>query len=72
MSEPEFLRRRTHPWARADRVAWDKESIAIVPPLVPLIEKLLALRKDVVTQAQFVHGDRSGNVLFGGRSAGGY
>ncbi|OBT65409.1 hypothetical protein VE03_06100 [Pseudogymnoascus sp. 23342-1-I1] len=64
---PEFLGKRTHPWARADHVAWGEESttITIVPSLAPLYKRLLSLRKEVgVVIAQLVHGDLSGNVLF--------
>ncbi|OAF58724.1 hypothetical protein VC83_04958 [Pseudogymnoascus destructans] len=61
--EPEFLK-RTHPWARADRIAWGEESVAVVPALAPLYEQLLSLRKEVgVVIAQLVHGDLSGNIL---------
>ncbi|OBT39282.1 hypothetical protein VE00_10594 [Pseudogymnoascus sp. WSF 3629] len=51
--------------AQADRVAWGEESISVIPSLAPLYERLLSLRKDVgVVQAQLVHGDLSGNMLF--------
>ncbi|OBT44310.1 hypothetical protein VE00_05871 [Pseudogymnoascus sp. WSF 3629] len=63
--EPEFLAKRTHPWARADRVAWDEDSVAVVPALAPLYSHLLSLRKEIgVVIAQLVHGDLSGNILF--------
>lgn len=65
VQEPEFLRRRMHPWARGDRVAWGEEAVDVVPPLAPMYEKLLSLRKDVIAvPAQLVHGDLSGNILF--------
>ena len=63
--EPGFLRRCTHPWARADRAAWGEESASVVPSLAPLYERLLSLRKKVgVVEAQLVYGDLSGNMLF--------
>ncbi|OBT93410.1 hypothetical protein VE01_08806 [Pseudogymnoascus verrucosus] len=62
---PDFLRKRTHPWARADGVAWGEESVDIVPALAPLYSRLVSLRKEVgVVIAQLVHGDLSGNILF--------
>ncbi|OBT77707.1 hypothetical protein VF21_03761 [Pseudogymnoascus sp. 05NY08] len=63
--EPGFLGKRTHPWARADRVAWGEEAVDVIPALAPLYEKLSSLRKEVgVIIAQLVHGDLSGNILF--------
>jgi uncharacterized protein (TIGR02569 family) len=63
---PEFLQRRHHRWAVADRVAWGEASADPVPELEPVLDKLAP-----VVQAptrgevpQVVHGDLAGNVLF--------
>ncbi len=63
---PEFLQRRQHRWALADRVAWGEASADPVPELEPVLARLAALvqaptRADV---SQVVHGDLAGNVLF--------
>jgi uncharacterized protein (TIGR02569 family) len=63
---PEFLQRRQHRWAVADRVAWGEASADPVPELEPVLAKLAPLvhaatRGEV---PQVVHGDLAGNVLF--------
>jgi hypothetical protein len=63
---PEFLQRRQHRWALADRVAWGEASADPVPELEPVLDRLASLvhaptRADV---PQVVHGDLAGNVLF--------
>jgi uncharacterized protein (TIGR02569 family) len=63
---PEFLQRRQHRWALADRVAWGETPTDPVPELEPVLDRLAPLvlaptRADV---AQVVHGDLTGNVLF--------
>jgi uncharacterized protein (TIGR02569 family) len=63
---PQFLQRRQHRWALADRVAWGEASADPVPELEPVLARLAALvqaptRADV---PQVVHGDLAGNVLF--------
>ena len=60
---PEFLNRRTDPWAIGDRVAWsdlpieDFLDIKHVPRLASVLEPLDA-------KSQLIHGDLTGNVLF--------
>jgi uncharacterized protein (TIGR02569 family) len=61
---PDFLDRRVHPWAVADRVAWDEHSVTVLPELVLPMDTLLALRQPVKRPAQLIHGDLTGNVLF--------
>lgn len=61
---PDFLDRRTHPWAVADRVAWGEEEGDVVPELAEPLGRLLSLRRPVEAVAQLVHGDLTGNVLF--------
>jgi hypothetical protein len=56
---PEFLQRRQHRWAVADRVAWGEASADPVPELEPVLAKLAPLvhaatRGEV---PQVVHGD---------------
>ena len=58
---PEFVERRTHPWAVGDRVAWGEAD----PPIGdPRLDRLLALRRLVSMPSQVIHGDLSDNVLF--------
>jgi uncharacterized protein (TIGR02569 family) len=61
--EPEFMRRRTDPWARADRAAWSQ------PLLTPYLDdesvrRLSTLLAPVLVENQVVHCDLTGNVLF--------
>ncbi len=63
---PEFLQRRQHRWAFADRVAWGETSADPVPELEPVLDRLAPL-VHAPTRAdapQVVHGDLTGNVLF--------
>lgn len=60
---PDFLDRRTHPWAVADRVAWGEREADVVAELAEPFERLLSLRRPVEAAEQLVHGDLTGNVL---------
>jgi uncharacterized protein (TIGR02569 family) len=60
IARPEFLDERDNPWTRADRIAWGDSDAADDPVLVTLME----LRRPVRTDAQLVHGDLLGNVLY--------
>jgi uncharacterized protein (TIGR02569 family) len=65
---PSWHPRRTDPFARADRAAWDAE--ALVPFLsLPPVGQLGALIKTLPAPDQLIHGDLSGNVLFHPRLA---
>ncbi|WP_430480393.1 aminoglycoside phosphotransferase [Streptomyces sp. P11-1] len=61
---PEFLDRRTHPWAVADRVAWGEREAGVVAELAEPFALLLSRWRPVEAVAQLVHGDLAGNVLF--------
>lgn len=63
---PEFLQRRQHRWAMADRVAWGEASVDPVPELEPVLDKLVPLVHGATLGEvpQVVHGDLAGNVLF--------
>lgn len=58
---PDMLDRRTHRWARADRLAWGEGEPAERPPL---IDALLERARPLDLPSQIVHGDLAGNVLF--------
>jgi uncharacterized protein (TIGR02569 family) len=73
LPRPDFLSRRTHRWAVADRVAWgeiawgERDSasrVEVRPELRPVLGSLVAARRPVGGPAQLVHGDLAGNVLF--------
>ncbi|MGW0538436.1 aminoglycoside phosphotransferase [Streptomyces sp. NPDC003032] len=65
MPRPDFLDRHTHPWAVADRVAWNEQDIDVIQDLAAPFSALLALRRPVKQDAaQLIHGDLTGNVLF--------
>ncbi|MFF0739427.1 aminoglycoside phosphotransferase [Streptomyces sp. NPDC004111] len=69
---PAFLDRRTHPWAVADRVAWGERDIEAAADLAaPLAALREAWRPVNEEAAQLIHGDLTGNVLFGGGGGGG-
>ncbi|MFD7528855.1 aminoglycoside phosphotransferase [Streptomyces sp. NPDC059849] len=62
---PDFLGRRTHPWAVGDRVAWGEQDIDVIEDLAAPFSSLLELRRPVKeAAAQLIHGDLTGNVLF--------
>ncbi|WP_420037673.1 aminoglycoside phosphotransferase [Streptomyces sp. cg28] len=64
VAQPDFLDRRTHPWAVADRVAWGEREAHVVDDLAAPLSTLLDLRRPVdQSAAQLVHGDLTGNVL---------
>ncbi|RAJ72727.1 uncharacterized protein (TIGR02569 family) [Streptomyces sp. PsTaAH-137] len=64
MPRPDFLDRRSHPWAVADRVAWGELEAEVVDDLAAPLSTLLDLRHPVnQAAAQLVHGDLTGNVL---------
>lgn len=58
-----LLARRTHRWARADRVAWQEEAPSVAPQLAPLVRQLLAGLRPLALPAQLVHADLAGNLL---------
>jgi uncharacterized protein (TIGR02569 family) len=60
---PDWHLRRTDPFARADRAAWDHgavEDFTALPPVARLAEHLSPVHEP----GQLIHGDLSGNVLF--------
>ncbi|MEV4840006.1 TIGR02569 family protein [Nonomuraea sp. NPDC049486] len=61
---PDLLDRRGHPWAVADRVAWQEADVALRGDAGPMLAELLGLLAPVAAPAQLVHGDLTGNVLF--------
>ncbi|MFE5325308.1 aminoglycoside phosphotransferase [Embleya sp. NPDC056575] len=64
---PDFLDRRTHPWAVGDRVAWGEQDVDVIDDLSAPFSALLELRRPVRQDAaQLIHGDLTGNVLFSG------
>ncbi|MGH7024145.1 MAG: TIGR02569 family protein [Caulobacteraceae bacterium] len=64
LPEPAFVRRRTDPWAVADRLAWSDGPIDVDPRLAPLLVPLTPLRGQVSAPSQAIHGDFTENVLF--------
>ena len=50
----------SHPWARADRIAWGEET----GPADPLLEQLHDAYRPIDLPSQLIHGDLLGNVLF--------
>ncbi|GHA23167.1 TIGR02569 family protein [Streptomyces spiroverticillatus] len=62
---PDFLARRDHPWAVADRVACGEQDLDLHPDLAaPFVDLLKARSPLAPDPAQLVHGDLTGNVLF--------
>ena len=66
---PDFLERRSHWWAVADRAAWSEHDLLVLPALAPVAERLSALTAPADAPSQLVHGDLAGNVLFEPREA---
>lgn len=61
--KPDFLSRRTDPWAIADRVAWGELAPGRYAGADQLRE-LIAVLRPVRREDQLIHGDLTGNVLF--------
>lgn len=61
---PSGFDRRQDRWARADRAAWDEDTIRLHSTVAPLAERLRPLSKRRDEQSQLVHCDLSGNTLF--------
>lgn len=59
---PPFLERRDHPWAVADRVAWDEQAVDDDGARLPHVRALLDVRRPLALPAQLVHGDLTDNV----------
>jgi len=57
------LTRRTHRWAIADRIAWSEQSVQLRDGTAELFDELASEFHDAPNDAQFVHGDLSGNVF---------
>ncbi|MFA3877737.1 aminoglycoside phosphotransferase [Streptomyces sp. MMCC 100] len=65
LPRPDFLDRHTHPWAVADRVAWGEQDTDVIKDLSTPFTNLLELWRPVrQDEAQLIHGDLTGNVLF--------
>jgi uncharacterized protein (TIGR02569 family) len=62
---PSFLDQRSSPWAVSDRVAWG-EIPASEFPHVRHLPDLVSTLRPVTAPSQLIHGDLTGNVLFGG------
>jgi uncharacterized protein (TIGR02569 family) len=63
VAEPDFIARRSDPWAIGDRVAWG--DLPAEPYMeVKHLADLLAVQRALDSRCQLVHGDLTGNVLF--------
>jgi uncharacterized protein (TIGR02569 family) len=60
---PEFIARRTDPWAIGDRVAWGDVPTTEVADVKHLAQLASAL-EPIAAPSQLIHGDLTGNVLF--------
>lgn len=58
------LAHRTHPWARADRRAWDEEEVVLDGPAEAIVDVLreAANQANAAAPRELVHADLSGNV----------
>jgi uncharacterized protein (TIGR02569 family) len=63
LPRPDFLDRRTGPWATADRMAWGEVPIGALQR-IDHIAQLAAMRRPTNAASQIIHGDLAGNVLF--------
>lgn len=62
--EPAFIRRATHAWAVAERLAWDELAVEPLQPHREAIARLCRLLRPVDLRSQLIHGDFTANVLF--------
>lgn len=61
---PDLLDRRLHPWAVADRVAWQEENVTLRGEAGRVLAELRAVPASRREPDQLVHGDLTGNVLY--------
>jgi len=64
LPRPDFLDLRADPWAYGDRVAWEEQEYGGSPAYQDAVRKLVEARRPVDLEAQVVHGDLPGNVMF--------
>lgn len=64
VARPAHLRRRTDPWALADRAAWGEGRVDMPAALRPVLTRLRSGRRSVERPAQLVHADMAGNLLW--------
>lgn len=62
--KPDFIDKRTHPWAIAGKMTWDELPLAYDPRMNEYIFKVKNYLKPITVQEQIVHGDITGNMLF--------
>lgn len=65
VARPSFLGQRSHRWAVADRAAWREAPLEWLPTARSRAQLLDDLWEPLDLPAQVIHGDLSGNVLFG-------
>ncbi|MDQ1403051.1 MAG: hypothetical protein QOG03_1367 [Actinomycetota bacterium] len=58
------LRRRTHRWAVAARLAWGEEVVDLHPAIDDLVTRLQAREQAIDLESQLIHGDMFSNLLF--------
>ena len=61
---PEFIKEANDPWAIADRVVWEEQTVEHHPKLQEQLDKLKRLLKSIDLPNQLIHGDITGNILF--------
>lgn len=62
--QPPFIRAATHPWAIADRLAWDELRREPLEPFRPAVARLRRFLRPSTLPLQPIHGDFTANVLF--------
>lgn len=65
VERPSFIGQRSHRWAVADRAAWHECHLDWLPMTRTRAQQLDDLWEPVDLPPQVIHGDLSGNVLFG-------
>ena len=64
LPRPAFLDDRQDPWTFGEQLAWGERSLDGSEAMSELLEPLALARRPIALQAQPVHGDLLGNVLF--------
>ena len=64
LPQPAFMHQlATHAWARADRAAWQEETLDVASPYRDSLAALMDARRAVIARDTLIHGDITGNVL---------
>jgi len=64
LSKPDFILKRTNPWAIADKMVFEKIPLSYDPRMEEYVVEVQKYLKPIDVEEQIIHGDITGNMLF--------